>query len=192
MFGRTPPPPPPLVVAPEEADVDTFVLAVIGLFPAIAVLWAVFTRSKKVAAFAQLGNLHSRDDPALGKQKFKTIRRVRLYDQVCFTVGVLNIGFTTYLVGAAPQYFYLWHTPKAFGLTALRWYTFRLEGKHFMLLDFCYFANALALLYLYVFPTSAVMFQTLFMVAVNPEGFTPSLPPCTPVNPTAAQASSKS
>ena len=169
MFGRAPKPLCPDVLAlPEEANTDNFVLTFIGIFPAFAVLWAVFTRSKTVAAFAQLGNLHSRDDPDVGKQRSKAARRVRLFDQVCFTLGVLNVGFTMYLVGAAPQYFYLWHTPKAFGLTALRWHTFRKKGQHFMLFDFCYFANVLTLMYLFVFPDSATMFQTLFMVANGP------------------------
>ena len=57
---------------------------------------------------------------------------------------------------------------KSISLTALRWYTFRAEGKHFLLLDFCYFANGLALLYLWTMPTSARAFQILFMVSNGP------------------------
>ena len=161
MFGRKVPA--PVLTELESASPIDFALAIIGIFPAVAVLWAVVTKSKTVAAFAQLGNLGSRGDPVLEKEQSAAARKVKSHDQACFTLGVLNVGLTTYIVGAAPQFFYLWHTPKAVVLTFVRWSTFRAEGKHFLLLDFCYFANALALVYLWVWPT-AELFQILFMV----------------------------
>ena len=75
---------------------------------------------------------------------------------------------TTWLVGSAPQYFYLWHTPKCLLLIGLRWYTFRKQGKHYLLYDFCYWANLLCLLYLWGWPASATMFQVLFLVCNGP------------------------
>ena len=156
------PPPPP------EADLTSLAYALCGLVPAIAVVLAVVTKSKTVAAFAQLGNIHSRADAAIAKKENKAMRDVKLHDQVVFTWGVLNTGVTTYLVGAVPQLFYLWHTPKALIMISLRWYTFRKEGKHFLLLDFCYFANGLALAYLWLYPSSPELFQTMFMISNGP------------------------
>ena len=137
--GR-PVPPTTLDIEYEEGDLEDFALALCGIFPAIVVLWAVVTKSKTVAAFAQLGALHARSDPLVAaeqKERSKAIRDVKVHDQICFTVGVVNVALTTYLIGAVPQFFYLWHTPKAVLLTGLRWWTFKQEGKHFLLLDFC-------------------------------------------------------
>ena len=163
------PPPPVPTMFHGGADAQ-LVLAIIGIFPALAVVWAVVTRSKTMAAFAQLGALHARAtaDPQQSQSSRKLAKDVRLHDQACFTLGVLNVSLTTYIVGAAPHLFYLWHTLKCVSLTALRWYTFRKEGKHFLLLDFCYFANAYALFYLWLWPSSPRLFQALFMMSNGP------------------------
>ena len=168
--GR-PVPPTTLDIEYEEGDLEDFALALCGIFPAIVVLWAVVTKSKTVAAFAQLGALHARSDPLVAaeqKERSKAIRDVKVHDQICFTVGVVNVALTTYLIGAVPQFFYLWHTPKAVLLTGLRWWTFKQEGKHFLLLDFCYCANALTLVYLFAFPSSPALFQIVFLVSNGP------------------------
>ena len=173
MLFRRPPPPPPITTQTSDNGFDdkALALAIIGIFPALAVMWAVVTRSKTVAAFAQLGALHARDtvdEASQNKQTSQLAKEVKLHDQACFTLGVLNVSLTCYVVGAAPQLFYLWHTLKSISLTTLRWYTFRYEGKHFLLLDFCYFANALSLIYLWAAPNSARAFQVLFMVSNGP------------------------
>ena len=54
---------------------------------------------------------------------------MRKQDQVQFTIGVLNVALTTFILGGAPAYFYLWHTPKAILLTGLRYVTFKAEGN---------------------------------------------------------------
>ena len=43
-----------------ETTSSTVALAIVGLFPAVAVLVAVFAQSKTIAAFAQLGGLRER------------------------------------------------------------------------------------------------------------------------------------
>ena len=43
-----------------DATSGTVALAIVGLFPAVAVLVAVFAQSKTIAAFAQLGGLRER------------------------------------------------------------------------------------------------------------------------------------
>ena len=93
---------------------------------------------------------------------------IRRQDRLSYTLGVFNTMVTSWLLGSAPQYFYLWHTPKCLLLISLRWYTFRKEGKHYLLYDFCYWANLLCLLYLWGWPSSATMFQVLFLVCNGP------------------------
>ena len=53
-----------------DATSSTVALAIVGLFPAVAVLVAVFAQSKTIAAFAQLGGLreHSRTLEPSGPQ----------------------------------------------------------------------------------------------------------------------------
>ena len=91
-------------------------LIVIGTFPSIVVLWAVYTRSKTIATFAQLGGLQGREaaqDVLIASQDKAASSELKLQDKSSFTLGVLNVCITCYLMGAAPEYFYLWHTPKA-------------------------------------------------------------------------------
>ena len=152
-------------------DTATVALAIVGIFPAVAVLVAVFAQSKTIAAFAQLGGLQGREAAQeefdkLPKTQAAVIstaeKAIRKQDRLSYTLGVFNTMVTSWLLGSAPQYFYLWHTPKCLLLISLRWYTFRKDGKHYLLYDFCYWANLLCLLYLWGWPTSATMFQVLF------------------------------
>lgn len=151
---------------------DNPILALVGIFPAIAVFLAVYTRSKTVAAFAQLGGLqgreHTQEQIIDAQNSVDLVKPLKLQDKSSFTLGVLNVCITCYLMGAAPEYFYLWHTPKAVILISLRWYTFKQSKQHYLLYDFCYWANIMGLVYLWVKPTSARLFQIFFVVANGP------------------------
>ena len=155
-------------------DSATVALGIVGIFPAVAVLVAVFAQNKTIAAFAQLGGLQGREAAQdefekLPKTQAAAVistaeKAIRRQDRLSYTLGVFNTMVTSWLLGSAPQYFYLWHSPKCLLLISLRWYTFHKEGKHYLLYDFCYWANLLCLLYLWGWPSSATMFQVLFLV----------------------------
>ena len=147
------------------------VLVVVGTFPAVAVLIAVYTRSKTIATFAQLGGLQGREqtqEQLIEAQTSDLVLPLKLQDKISFTLGVLNVCLTCYLMGAAPEYFYLWHTPKAVILITLRWYTFKQRKQHYLLYDFCYWANILGLVYLWGKRSSAFLFQIFFIVSNGP------------------------
>eukprot|EP00672_Neobodo_designis_P020255 CAMPEP_0174837200 /NCGR_PEP_ID=MMETSP1114-20130205/6579_1 /TAXON_ID=312471 /ORGANISM="Neobodo designis, Strain CCAP 1951/1" /LENGTH=403 /DNA_ID=CAMNT_0016071249 /DNA_START=54 /DNA_END=1263 /DNA_ORIENTATION=- len=93
---------------------------------------------------------------------------VKLHDQIVYTASLVNVMITGYIMGLAPHNFYMWHTPKAIIYTAHRWYTFKKQNQHYLLYDFCYWANALAIAYCWFFPENEVMFQIVFMVANGP------------------------
>jgi hypothetical protein len=101
-------------------------------------------------------------------QSKDALDRIKLHDQITYTLSLINMMITAYLLGTAPQYFYLWHTPKAIGYTAHRWYTFKKQNQHYLMYDFCYWANALSILYVWFCPENEVMFQILFMVSNGP------------------------
>ena len=93
---------------------------------------------------------------------------VQIQDQVVYTASVVNMLLTAYIAGAAPQYFYLWHTPKAIAYITHRWWTFRSQGQHYLLFDLCYWVNALSLVYIWVFPNSEILFQVIFELCNGP------------------------
>lgn len=97
-----------------------------------------------------------------------SLHNVRDWDKFIYTSSVINVCLTCFILGKFPEYFYIWHTPKALFYTGHRWYTFRQQNQHYLLYDFCYWANGLSLLYVWVFPDSALLFQILFVVSNGP------------------------
>lgn len=131
--------------------------------PALAVLWAVFRESKLVAAVAQLGGLQERD-----QQRRNLISGVIQVDKNWFILGVTNFGASPYILGAWPSKYYLLYTPKVISLIILRLVTFRKKKQHFLLWDFCYWANYLCIFYVWVKPNSLPLFITVFFCANGP------------------------
>ncbi|KAJ5116015.1 hypothetical protein N7456_000363 [Penicillium angulare] len=93
----------------------------------------------------------------LGKQWNKTAT-VTVKEKASFIAGVLNIFISGYLIGAVPQYFYLWFTAQLVYFMPIRWYTYHAKGYHYFLADLCYFVNLLCMLSLWVFPGSKRLF----------------------------------
>lgn len=56
-------------------------------------------------------------------------------------------------------------------LIGLRWLEFAKKRQHYLLYDFCYWVNFLALFYIWVFPTSDWLFRILFINATGPLAF---------------------
>ena len=64
---------------------------------------------------------------------------------------------SAYWLGWSPTTFYRIYTAQAFVLFTLRWALYRIKKWHYYLFDFCYVANVLLLLHLWVFPHSAFL-----------------------------------
>ena len=141
------------------------------LLPLLLIVYAVVKKDKTIGALVQMGGLQSRmsNSEALTKS-YERVRKeeLKLTDKACFTVGVMNVAITPYILGSAPTKFYLLYTPKAVLLILMRWIDFFRQGKQWLLMDFCYWANALVLLYVWVAPTNAALFQTVFLAANGP------------------------
>mmetsp|Transcript_12036 Transcript_12036/g.14331 ORF Transcript_12036/g.14331 Transcript_12036/m.14331 type:complete len:373 (+) Transcript_12036:226-1344(+) len=144
----------------------------VALLPAAAVLGALLAESKSVAALAQTGGINTREyhakktaPPAKGRGP-----RVKVSSQekLTYTLGVVNVGMTTYIVGHYPDRFFIWHTVKYLVMFFHRWVTFRRSGDHYFLVDFCYWANWLSLLYCWHAPHSTFLFRILFVTANGP------------------------
>eukprot|EP00290_Baffinella_frigidus_P018724 CAMPEP_0180216946 /NCGR_PEP_ID=MMETSP0987-20121128/16600_1 /TAXON_ID=697907 /ORGANISM="non described non described, Strain CCMP2293" /LENGTH=359 /DNA_ID=CAMNT_0022176305 /DNA_START=2 /DNA_END=1081 /DNA_ORIENTATION=- len=150
-----------------------------ALVPAVVVVTSVLSQSKNISALAQLGNLESRSlaEDGIARKDDNDVRTKRIEeaknlikdkDRLYFTLATFNIGFTCFLFGRFPQYFYMWHVPKVFILVFIRYILFRAEQKQLLLLDFCYWANWLSVYYLIFSPTDGELFQVLFLVANGP------------------------
>ena len=81
---------------------------------------------------------------------------------------MLAISVLADILGAFPHLYHLWYTPKAVTLVGLRWWDFRAQKKHYLLFDFCYFANLVLLLFVWHRPQDPQLFQSVFMLANGP------------------------
>lgn len=90
---------------------------------------------------------------------------VTLREKISFIVGVLNIFISGYMIGAMPDYFYLWYTAQLVYFMPVRFYTYHKKGYHYFLADLCYFVNLLAVLSFWVFPQSKRLFISTYCLA---------------------------
>lgn len=100
----------------------------------------------------------------LGKHWRKTAT-ITLWEKMSFIAGVFNIFISGYLLGAWPQYFYIWYTAQLAYFMPVRLYTYRKKGHHYFLADLCYFVNMLCMLSIWVFPNSKRLFISTFCLA---------------------------
>lgn len=135
-----------------------------------------------MASFAQLGDIQRREEVhkeivAARNQNKSSVppstsesshEIVPYKERISFTIGVVNACLTCYLLGVAPTQYYLWYSPKAVILITLRWLDFRAKKQHYLLYDFCYWANGATLLYLWLMPQSSTLFQIIFLCANGP------------------------
>lgn len=97
----------------------------------------------------------------LGKQWSKTAT-VTLREKVSFIAGVLNIFISGYLIGAFPEYFYIWFSAQLAYFMPIRYFTYHAKGYHYFLADLCYFVNLLNMLSIWAFPQSKRLFIGTF------------------------------
>jgi len=148
-------------MAPFDFNVALEVCGVV--LPAAAVLLAVFRQSKTIAALAQLGAVQDRD-----AKRADIARKAIQVDKNWFQLGVLNGFVSAYILGAFPCAYFLFYIPKALVLIFLRFVTFYKKKQHFLLWDFCYWANFMAIFYCLGWPRSPWLFRVIFMCANGP------------------------
>jgi hypothetical protein len=153
--------------------VDVYVATLLTGALLAFILYVVLTNNKYVASAIQMGEIGRREEVNAEIQEAKAApvrvaAKTTTRERISFTIGMLNIWLTAYILGAFPTLFYLWHTPKAVVLIALRWWDFKKRKQHYLLYDFCYWANGLVLLYIWVLPHNETLFQIVFLSANGP------------------------
>lgn len=86
-------------------------------------------------------------------------------EKVAFIAGVMNIFISGYIIGAIPEYFYLWFTAQFAYFMPIRYYTYRKRGYHYFLADMCYFVNFLLMASIWVAPQSKRLFIATYCLA---------------------------
>lgn len=97
----------------------------------------------------------------LGKQ-WNDTATVTLREKISFIAGVVNIFISGYLIGAYPDYFYIWYSLQLAYFMPIRYYNYHKKGYHYFLADLCYFVNLLCILSIWVFPQSKRLFISTF------------------------------
>lgn len=100
----------------------------------------------------------------LGKS-WNDSKAVTTREKVSFIAGVLNIFVSGYLIGAAPEWFYVWYGVQLLYFMPIRFYTYHKKGYHYFLADLCYFVNVLCVLSIWVFPNSKRLFISTYCLA---------------------------
>lgn len=95
----------------------------------------------------------------------KTVRKV---DKIMFVIGMLRLAVESFLLGRYPCKFYLVHTFVGLVLLISRFCYYRYKHWHYFMLDFCYLANLLTLLFLWVWPDSVWLFSAIYSYAMGP------------------------
>ncbi|KAK4602553.1 hypothetical protein RGQ29_011547 [Quercus rubra] len=133
----------------------------------------IVDRSKKVAQTKELLSKQAvQTKEILSKQAVKIAKQAeeheRFINKVTHLLGVLAFGAFCYLLGARPQdipyvycLFYVIFVP-------LRWIYYRFMKWHYYLLDFCYYANAIFLIDLLLYPRNEKLFMVCFSFAEGP------------------------
>lgn len=93
---------------------------------------------------------------------------MRTRDKYGFVFGILNIMFTSFLLGFNPMYYLTWYTVKYIPLATIRW--FRYVQKKWMLytFDFCYYANMVTILFIYFGQNNQFVFNSIFLFCFGP------------------------
>ncbi|KAJ1439890.1 hypothetical protein SESBI_02112 [Sesbania bispinosa] len=113
-----------------------------------------------------------RSKEVLSKQAVKIAKRAEEHqsfiNKVTHLLGVLGFGGFCFLLGARPQDIPLVYCVFYVVFVPLRWIYYRFKKWHYYLLDFCYYANTIFLVYLLFYPRNEKLFMVCFSFAEGP------------------------
>eukprot|EP00854_Cymbomonas_tetramitiformis_P018660 gene18660-22279_t len=72
-------------------------------------------------------------DQLSDKEFKKAIKKAKKPDEISFVAGILNVAFSCFLLGKAPQHYWIWHV--------IKYYTYRKIGSHLFMSELCYMIN---------------------------------------------------
>lgn len=82
-----------------------------------------------------------------------------------YALAVYTIFMCGIIIGKYPDMFHVFYSVGFFALMPIRFVTFWRMGYQYFLADLCYYANILCVLYIWVFPSSEMLFVTCFALS---------------------------
>ncbi len=104
---------------------------------------------------------------ALEKRMY-TAPFMRLRDKIAFVLGLWSVGLVCFILGAYPTQFHVLYTGVVPITVLIRLLRYKLKKWHYYLFDFCYYVNAMVLVYVYLFPSSTALVKSLFIFTMGP------------------------
>ena len=98
-------------------------------------------------------------------KRFTEATTITAREKASFIAGVMNVFISGYLIGAMPEYFYVWFTAQLCYFMPIRYFAYHKKGYHYFLADLCYFVNLLCILTLWVFPKSKRLLISTYCLA---------------------------
>lgn len=95
-------------------------------------------------------------------------KAVVLREKISFVLGAANIFLTAMFLSMGAQAMAYWYTLKFVAFISIRAVLYRRKSQHYFLFDFCYFANACLLVYIWLLPHSPTLFSVCFLFANGP------------------------
>jgi len=74
---------------------------------------------------------------------------IRLMDKCAFTIGLIVLCASEFVLLRSPEKMYLWYTVLIIPLMVFRFFMYHKAKYHYFMLDFCYLCNFLLLFYLF-------------------------------------------
>jgi len=149
----------------------TMLMSVLPFTVPLVVLYNVFGDERITADFREFGGLakvvEQGDKPRSRKTGRRAIGFVKLNDKISFTLMVVNIVITSYILGAAPEYFYISYSIKGLFFFPHMYRKYAKLGWQLFFYDFCYVVNGLCYVYCWLYP-DPFFFKMLFAIANGP------------------------
>lgn len=89
-------------------------------------------------------------------------------DKLSFVCGVLIIMIIEAVLLLSPERMHLLYTILLVPLMIARYVTYRADMQHYFMYDFCYFAQVLLVLHMYVYPNNVRLGRALFSISNGP------------------------
>ena len=91
---------------------------------------------------------------------------MQLKDKLSFVLGVFLCGTFAYMIGRWPNdFFYKFYLVLVPIMCLIRFIDYKPKGWHYFLIDFCYYAGAIVLMFIGFYPKSPVFYRLAFMYA---------------------------
>ncbi|KAL7424247.1 hypothetical protein Q5752_001834 [Cryptotrichosporon argae] len=100
---------------------------------------------------------------------WRSAQIVRTREKVSFLFGVCTLTFTCILFGMAPEWIPFAYTVQCLFYLPTRAWSYKRKALHYFLFGhLCYFVNLLDLLWLWIMPSSTVLFISCYLLTMGP------------------------